>query len=176
MNAVTTSAAATAMVEFAPARIILRGDTMTEKRVNVVKEGSAALGLLLATEKGKVGIAARESASMTGFVKMVREVRTGNYKTLAGALAVILGQSIVISSRAGYESLGDRFEGMLADLKDGGYKNDKPTAKRVALEKAIALVNNTNEAVATLLAREAEDKAARLAEEQRQLSTEQAAA
>lgn len=158
----------TDIVEFAPARVVLHGATMTEKRVNVIREGTAALGLLLANEKGKVGAAARESASMTGFVKMVRECRTGNYQTLAGALAVILGQSIIISNRSGYNSLSDRFEGMLADLKGDGYKDGKPTAKRVAIEKAQALVLNVNEAVATLIERELAEKA----ERERQLALE----
>lgn len=148
------------MVEFAPVRVILSGKTSTEKKLNVINSGTAATALYFANAKGKVGQVARQSVSMLGASKMVREVRSGNYRSVAEALAVLLGQSIIISNRAAWESLGDRFEGMIADLKDGGYKGEKPTAKRVALDKALELVANVNESVAAMIQQERAERAA----------------
>ncbi len=159
-NSITTFAANTYDIDFAPARVVLTGKTMTEKRVGVITQGSVATSLYFAEAKGKVGQAARKSISSMGANKMVREVRTGNYRSVAEALAVLLGCSMVISTRASYESLTDRLEAMLADLKDDGYKAGKPTAKRVAIESAVTLLTSINDGVQELISREQAEKAA----------------
>jgi hypothetical protein len=157
---------ASELAGFAPARAILVGKTKTEAKIALIHSASAATSLYLASEKGKVGQAARANVSAMGANKMVREVRMGNYRSAAESLAVLLGESVVISNRASWESIEDRFEGMLAGLKNEGYKDGKPVAKRVAIERAMALVGGIKVGVEELLRMEAEEKARREAETQ----------
>lgn len=158
---------ASELAGFAPARAVLAGKTMTEKRTNMLAASSVAVSLYFADAKGKLGQAARAGVSEQGIRRMARNARHGNYADVAGALAILLGESIVISNRASYEALSDRFEGKLADLKDGGYKGEKPTAKRVAIEKAIELIESVNGIIVAILAMEAEEKAKREADQQK---------
>ena len=169
-----------AIIDFAPARVILRGETATERRVNLIRSGSATTALYFANAKGKMGGAARETISGMGARRMVKEVRTGNYRSAAECLAGLLGHSVVITSRASWESIPDRLESELADLKGGGYKEKDgimtATPKRVAIESAIALVAGIREGVEALIQSEATERAARAIEEARQSATECAAA
>jgi hypothetical protein len=146
------------VVEFNPAVVGLYGKTLTEKRLTVLASASTAAAQYLIAEKGKVGSAARAMFAAGGVVAIAKQVKQGNYKPLAEALAVVLGRSIIISNRASYESLDDTFEANLIDLKDSGFKLkdgvQTPTPKRAALVRAITLVRDTRTLVKEMFERE----------------------
>jgi hypothetical protein len=103
----------------------------------------------LAGQKGKVGKAAREVGVVDSVAQIATQCKTGNYKPLADAIAALTGESLTIANRATYQSLQDRFEDKLRDLKNGGYTVSKktgiesPTAKRTVLVNVINLIAAT---------------------------------
>ena len=60
-----------------------------------------------------------------------------------------MGESLTISNRASYQSLQDRFEDKLRDLKNGGYVVNKKTGVESESAKRKALVQVTNLIAAT---------------------------
>jgi hypothetical protein len=77
------------------------------------------------------------------------QAKSGNYKPLADAIAALTGESLTIANRASFQSLQDRFEDKLRDLKNGGYSVSKKTgletetAKRKVLVSVINLIGAT---------------------------------
>jgi RNA polymerase-binding transcription factor DksA len=103
----------------------------------------------LAGQKGKVGKAAREVGVVDSVVQISTQCKTGNYKPLADAIAALTGESLTISNRAAYQSLQDRFEDKLRDLKNGGYSVSKKTGLEVSSPKRNTLVQVINLIAAT---------------------------
>lgn len=138
-----------AVATFPPAQVVVCGLTVTEKKLSVVKQASSMSLGFLAGQSGKVGKAAREVGVVDSVGQIATQCKTGNYKPLADAIAALTGESLTISNRAAYQSLGDRFEDKLRDLKNGGYVINKKTgvesesAKRKALVQVINLINAT---------------------------------
>lgn len=138
-----------AVALFPPAQVVVCGLTVTEKKLSVVKQASSMSLGFLAGQAGKIGKAAREVGVIDSVAQISTQCKTGNYKPLADAIAALMGESLTISNRAAYQSLQDRFEDKLRDLKNGGYVVNKKTgvesesAKRKALVQVINLIART---------------------------------
>ena len=145
-----------AIAEYPTAQVIVAGLTATEKKLSVVNQASTAALMFLSGNKGKVGKAAREHTASLGEAAIAKHCRSGNYKPLADAVAALLGASLTISNRASYETLADRFEDQLRDLKNDGFivckKTGalKPSAKRNTLVQVINLVTEVQSIAASL--------------------------
>ena len=145
-----------AIAEYPTAQVIVAGLTVTEKKLSVVKQASTSALMYLSGNKGKVGKAARENMSSLGEAAIAKHARSGNYKPLADAIAALLGSSLTISNRSSYDTLADRFEDQLRDLKNDGLvvckKTGalKPSAKRNTLVQVINLVTEVQSIAASL--------------------------
>ncbi len=145
-----------AIAEYPTAQVIVAGLTATEKKLSVVNQASTAALMFLSGNKGKVGKAAREHTASLGEAAIAKHARSGNYKPLADAVAALLGASLTISNRASYETLADRFEDQLRDLKNDGFivckktNTMKPSAKRNTLVQVINLVTEVQSIAASL--------------------------
>lgn len=152
----------TAMVEFVPARVQVTGKTATEKRLSVVHNGSESVKLFASNMKGKVGNAARSGLFEQGFNQIASQAARGNYKPLAEALALVTGESVHISTRASFESLGDRFEARMIELEDSGKKygkdGEKLSSKYAVLAQCMSLVSGVHQAVAAVFAQRGDNE------------------
>ena len=97
-------------ITMTPVRINAVGTTKVERQLSVIENAStnaltASLGI-----KGKIGNAIRANAVQLGNVKVLNDCINGNYRSLAETIAIRLGEPFVISNRASFESLADRFE------------------------------------------------------------------
>lgn len=137
-------------VSYGPAIIEVSGKTKTERQLSVVHNASTQTKLALASAKGKVGVAARTGIAFTGLKAIAQAAAKANYHPAAQYFAARLGQPMVITNRASYESLPDTFEAMVMKAKmakGGGYTECKKTgalkpsaAHALAMElKAIAV-------------------------------------
>lgn len=120
------------------------GATAGERKLDVIHNTQSMPVLLaLMTEKGKIGQAARSRAATGGQVGIVQQAAAGNYRPLAEYFAARLGDAIVISGRASFESLPDLFESKILTArktKNGGMKTDAKTGAEVPGPKlALAL-------------------------------------
>lgn len=155
MNEITTQSSTNEVTEFVPGHAVVNGKTSVERKLSVLNGATYAASVYLVSEKGKVGAAARHQIAAGGVQLIGKAARQGAYKPLAEALAVVLGESIIISNRASFDSLPDRLAERMSMLKDSGFKLNKDnvqvkTAKRVALDRACALVAEVQEIAASL--------------------------
>lgn len=145
-----------AVAEYGPAQVVVRGLTVTEKKLSAAQGAGTAALAYLSNTKGKVGKAAREGLSAQGEEMIARAARKGNYAPLAQSIAAIMGESLTISNRAAFECLADRFNDKLRDLKGEGFILDKktnamkPTSKRNELLKVIGLIVEVQSMVAAM--------------------------
>lgn len=151
-----------AVVEFVPATVVPQGKNSTERRMHVVTTGSPSTQLFACVMGGKVGKAAREGVRDQAIQQAAFAARRGNYKPMAEKLAIIQGEAVFISNRASYESLADRYEAKIADLKAQGkyYRkgnDDKLSAKASSMEQCLHLVNTIRECVEAIVAHENDD-------------------
>ena len=103
----------------------------------------------LAGQGGKIGKAAVQIGLIDSVGQIATQCKTGNYKPLADAIAALMGESLTISNRASYQSLQDRFEDKLRDLKNKGYTVSKKTGLEIESPKRKALVQIINLIAAT---------------------------
>lgn len=146
-----------AVAEFGPAEVVVSGKTTTDKRMSVVQSGSTAVRLFASSMKGKVGTEARSGLQMQGMAMIASKARQGNYKPLAEALSLITAESIVITNRASFESLKDRYAPMLVQLERDGKrysKAGKETTRYLALAQCLSLIQATYDGVAAIIAQE----------------------
>lgn len=160
-----------ALTEYAPVNIQVAGKTLTERKLSVIPNASLSAQVFLSNAGGKIGKTARQSLTDQGTQMIAKNARAGNYKPMAEAIAGLTGESISISSRAGFESLQDRFEDKLFDLslsKNHGYtfktltKDDPntgkkegdqirvPSAKRKMFNDVIGLITEVQAIIKTL--------------------------
>ena len=150
-----------AMVEFVPATVVPLGKNSTERRMHVVTTGSPSTQLFACVMGGKVGKAAREGVRDQAIQQAAFAASRGNYKPLAEKLAIVQGEAVFISNRASYESLADRYEAKIADLKAMGKyfrkgNEDKLSAKASAMEQCLHLVKTVEECVEAIVAQRAQ--------------------
>lgn len=140
------------LAQFTPAIINVTGKTKTDRQLSVVTQASGYTKMALANAKGKVGLAARNGIANGGIQAIAKQAAfpSCNYKPVGEYFAAQLGEPMVISNRAAFESLADQFEarimkirlsktgGMVTDKKTGAEKAGATLAKAMEL-KAIAI-------------------------------------
>lgn len=142
-----------ALVSFVPAQVQVSGKTATEKRLSVIKGADESVILYASSMKGKVGTEARNGLAEIGFNKIAKQAASGNYKPLAQALAIQLGENVYITTRASFESLGDRFLQKMDELELAGKKwtqSDKLSSKYATLAQCLEMVNTVQECVTAI--------------------------
>jgi hypothetical protein len=165
-------------VSFAPAIINVAGTTKVERQLSVVRHAHAATQLALVTAPGKVGKAAREGAARSAHEMLASKCADNNYRPIAEYIAARLGEPIVISNRAAFESLGDQFEARIMKVKlskSGGYTTDKKTGLQKPNATLAGLMTMKAELV-EIVARVEEIHATRRAEREARALTDEAAA
>jgi len=120
------------LAQFTPAIIDVIGKTKTERQLSVVHQASPYTKMALANAKGKMGQAARAGIANGGLQAIAKQAAfpTCNYKPAGEYFAAQLGEPIVISNRAAFESLPDQMEARIMKVKlskSGGYTTDKKT-------------------------------------------------
>lgn len=139
------------LATFTPAIVNVSGKTKTERQLSVVHDASPYTKMALANAKGKMGQAARNGIANGGIQAIAKQAAwpSCNYKPSGEYFAAQLGEPMVISNRAGFESLPDQFEarimkakmsksgGMVTDKKTGALKAGATLAKLMEL-KAVA--------------------------------------
>ena len=119
-------------ITYKPAIVNVEGKTKTERQLSVINQASTAARLALANMKGKVGNAARTGIAGVGLSNIAKSAAwpTCNYNPVAEYFAAQLGEPMVITNRAAFESLADQFEARIMKVKlskSGGYTTDKKT-------------------------------------------------
>lgn len=119
-------------ITYKPAIVNVEGKTKTERQLSVINHASTAARLALANMKGKVGNAARTGIAGVGLSNIAKSAAwpTCNYNPVAEYFAAQLGEPMVITNRAAFESLADQFEARIMKVKlskSGGYTTDKKT-------------------------------------------------
>lgn len=155
------------LATFTPAIVNVYGKTKTDRQLSVVQDASPYTKMALSNAKGKVGAAARNGVANAGIQAIAKQAAwpSCNYKPAGEYFAAQLGEPMVISNRAGFESLADQFEAriMKAKLsKSGGYVTDKKTGALKAgatLAKLMELKAVATEMVASAQEFTAEAKA-----------------
>lgn len=125
-------------ISVAPVSIMVEGKTRAERQVSVVHHATPQAINACIAMKGKVGNAIREAGARSAIVDIAQHCASGSYRSLGEYLAIRLGEPIVISNRASFESLPDIFQAriMKAKLaKNEGMRLDKKTGLMVAGSK-----------------------------------------
>ena len=156
------------LATYTPALINVIGKTKSERQLSVVNHASGYTKMALANAKGKVGQAARNGIANGGIQAIAKQAAfpSCNYKPVGEYFAAQLGEPMVISNRAAFESLADQFEARIMKIKmskNGGYVVDKKTGadkvgatlakamelKAIAIELVASAEYFSNEAKAT---------------------------
>ena len=156
------------LATYTPAIINVTGKTKTDRQLSVVNVASGYTKMALANAKGKVGLAARNGIANGGIQAIAKQAAfpSCNYKPVGEYFAAQLGEPMVISNRAAFESLADQFEARIMKIKmskNGGYVVDKKTGadkvgatlakamelKAIAIELVASAEYFSNEAKAT---------------------------
>jgi hypothetical protein len=135
------------LATYTPAIINVTGKTKSERQLSVVTQASGYTKMALANAKGKVGLAARNGIASGGIQAIAKQAAfpSCNYKPVGEYFAAQLGEPMVISNRAAFESLADQFEARIMKIrmsKNGGMVTDKKTGAEKAgatLAKAMEL-------------------------------------
>lgn len=125
-------------ITIAPAIVNVSGKTKVERQVSVVRTASQQALTACLSLKGKVGNAIRASAASAGLLDVAAACVNSNYKPLAEMLSIRLGEPMVISNRASFESLPDMFEARIMKCKlakNDGMRLDKKSGALVAGSK-----------------------------------------
>ena len=120
------------LATFTPAIVNVTGKTKTERQLSVVQDASYYTKMALANAKGKVGLSARNGVANGGVQAIAKQAAfpSCNYLSAGDYFAAQLGEPMVISNRAAFESLPDQFEARIMKAKmakNGGYVTDKKT-------------------------------------------------
>jgi hypothetical protein len=136
------------LATFTPAIVNVTGKTKTERQLSVVQDASYYTKMALANAKGKVGLSARNGVANGGVQAIAKQAAfpSCNYLSAGEYFAAQLGEPMVISNRAAFESLPDQFEarimkaktakngGMVVDKKTGALKPNATHAKMLELK------------------------------------------
>jgi hypothetical protein len=120
------------IANYTPAIIEVTGANKSERQLSVISQASPFTKMALANAKGKMGQAARNGIANGGIQAIAKAAAwpTCNYKPAGEYFAAQLGEPVVISNRAAFESLADQFEARIMKVKlskSGGYTIDKKT-------------------------------------------------
>lgn len=117
-------------VDFAPAIVEVSGKTKTERQLSVARHATIAAQAALVNAKGKLGKEIRSAMAVNALGGLAVAASNANYRPVAEYLAALLGEPIVVTSRASFESLPDQIEARIMKVKmskSGGYTTDKKT-------------------------------------------------
>jgi hypothetical protein len=125
------------LATFTPAIVNVYGKTKSERQLSVIQDASPYTKMALANAKGKMGVAARNGIANGGIQAIAKQAAwpTCSYKAVGEYFAAQLGEPMVISNRAAFESLADQFEARIMKAKmakTGGYITDKKTGAQKA--------------------------------------------
>lgn len=156
MNSITSLE--NTLIDYAPASAVVAGKTVVERKLSIVSQATETTLAFMASQKGKIGNAVRAGFADMAVSKMAKQCRSGDYRSLAQAIAGLTGESLTISNRAAYETLADRFNDKLLDLslaKNGGYTQckdgtTKPSAKRTQYNQIVALIKEVQAQASTM--------------------------
>ncbi len=163
------------LAQYTPAIVNVIGKTKTDRQLSVITQASGYTKMALANAKGKVGQAARNGIANGGIQAIAKQAAfpTCNYKPVGEYFAAQLGEPMVISNRAAFESLADQFEarimkiklsktgGMVTDKKTGAEKAGATLAKAMELKAiAIEMVSSAEYYTSEAKAKQAEAKSA----------------
>ena len=117
-------------VSFAPAVIEVSGKTKVERQLSVARNASNIAQIAMVTAKGKLGQAVRDGISRGALDGLAVAASNANYRPIAEYIAAMLGEPMVVTNRASFESLPDALEARIMKVKlskSGGYTIDKKT-------------------------------------------------
>jgi hypothetical protein len=160
-------------ITIAPAIVNVSGKTKVERQVSVVRTASPEALTACLSLKGKVGNAIRVNAAYSGYIDVVTACINSNYKPLVEMLSIRLGEPMIVSNRASFESLPDLFEAriMKAKLaKNDGMRTDKKTGAQVSGAK-LAVELELKALVIDVISRVNDHHAKRKAEQQAEQQT-----
>lgn len=103
--------------EVVPARVEIRlvGDTLAERKLNVIAQGASPATLMaLAAAKGKIGASARNHAAMVGNELVMKAAANSNYRPLAELYAATTGYDLTLANRAAFESLPNVIDALIS--------------------------------------------------------------
>lgn len=170
MNTLTTFSTSNDLVDYNPVKVNVFGGTMVEKKLSVLPTASRDSKLLISSiVGGKVGKMAKSGLKEEAIIGIANQALNGNYKPLAESISMLLGETVSISGRNGFESLESRYQDRLDDVingKNGGMirknKVDKETnaveivetksAKYRALESVLGLISTTKQVIEQIVA------------------------
>ena len=130
-------------ITMTPAIITVSGKTAVERKVSAMRQGDAATVAALCNASGAIGKAARAGVAAGGLVSLAHRAANNTYGPIAAYIGATLGVSFVISNRASFESVPDRFEALILDTKNsksGGYRECKKTGAMVPNAKLATLL------------------------------------
>ena len=153
-------------VSVSPVIVEVFGKGATERKLSVVNNASGAALLALSARGGAVGKAAGAKVGNMGLVSITQAACKSNFRPLAEFLAGALGEAVVISGRATFESLPDKMEERILkakSAKNGGYRETKDgtLAPSAGLKLAMELKAICVEIVAQVSAHHAAQRAER---------------
>ena len=108
-------------IAIAPIIVNVVGEKKLERQFDLAKRMTSTAMQMCVNTKGKAGNEIRDNAAKTGFVDAAMKAAwpTCDYRPLAEAIAFKTGTSCVISNRASFESMPDRYEQEILNLKAG---------------------------------------------------------
>lgn len=121
-------------ITIAPVIVNVLGTKSAERKMSVATQASNASLLAMISAKGDVGKYARQQSAGAGLMSISKAACNANFRPVAEYLAMQLGEPMVISGRAAFESLPDQFEQRIlkeCGKKNGGYKLDAKTGAEV---------------------------------------------
>ena len=149
-------------ITMSPAIVNVSGKTKVERQVSVVRTASQQALTACLSLKGKVGNAIRANAASAGLLDVAAACVNSNYKPLVEMLSIRLGEPMIVSNRASFESLPDLFEarimkaklakndGMRIDKKTGALVNGSKLATEMELKALVTdIIRAVNEYHAT---------------------------
>jgi hypothetical protein len=117
-------------VSFAPAIIEVSGKTKSERQLSVARNASNIAQIAMVKAGGKLGREVRDGISRGALDGLAKACSNANYRPIAEYIAAMLGEPMVVTNRAAFESLPDQLEARIMKVKmskSGGYTTDKKT-------------------------------------------------
>jgi len=149
-------------ITMTPAIVRVEGKTKIARQVSVIAGASQQALTACLSLKGRAGNAIRANAASAGLLDVAAACVNSNYKPLAEMIAIRLGEPMMISNRASFESLPDFFEmrimkaklakndGMRIDKKTGALVNGSKLATEMELKALVTdIIRAVNEYHAT---------------------------
>ena len=116
--------------------IRLEGKSVTDRKLDAVRQANSSARQALSNEKGNVGKVARAGQAQEGLARLALEASHNNFHGVAAYFAGLTGKDLTISGRAGFLALPDRFHDRVLEQQgkaDKGLKADGTPKAALAL-------------------------------------------